>query len=865
MATNYPIVRLSRAQGERERLPGRRPRFPSKIPYDRQAQRLAKVFTDAEQSRRAYAAGVDVSIDPRAVVPERCLVFELLGDIPEFNLAAQALGLEWLGVETTTGDAEEADADDQSIAAPEDQQPQRLYLTMPTEQALSKLLTQWKRYASGRPHANEGERELWKLFGYLHDLRIWAVQDRLDPSLSDYVANILADAPNEHVVVDLDLWYRNEEEKRNRSLETLHGMLEEVEGELLDQVDIPEIRYQGVRIRVPAGVAQELVDGRGRIAEARDVMIIRPQSAYESQIEGEPVATVTELDDAELTGDCIAALLDGYPVDRHHLLADRLHIVEVEVTGAQAPAQTREHGTAMASLIVHGDLQAPDTAPLRRPLAVVPVLVAPSPGRKETTPAGKMPIGVIYRALKAITSANRRVNPELSKVVVINHSICDVYAPFVRRASPWATLLDYFSHEHNILFVVSAGNILSKFPVPAFTNIAAYEAASATTREAAVLGAIEMAKATRTLLSPAESVNSLTIGAVHADHAQPDNTAPPDPYPTFAMSNLASAVGLGVNRSVKPDFLEAGGRFATGMTNGASGFEVHARASAHYGQQVASPGLAGQLNRRILTSGTSNAAALTVRAAHFVAEALDDVFAGDDKHWLEMRTRAVMLKTLLAHGTTWGDVGDRLDSAYPPRDPKQWSPRRNAITQFLGYGRQNISRVVGGAGNRITLLAQDVIHAGERHEYVIPVPAPMLNNRELRTVTTTLSWTCPMTHTTADRRAVTLQLTGSMNNTKSIWDGIGRDGRAQPNITTANRGTLIHMTQHGKKLMTDGNGRMVIGVQANSKVGFEQHDVPYALAITLEVGVAVRSQLYAEVRAEIEQRVRGRARARAGK
>lgn len=860
MATDFPIVRLKRVQGERERIKGRKPRFPAKIPYGRQAQRLAQVFTRAEQSLATYAQGVDVAADPRAVVPERCLVFELVGDVPEFNLAAQALGLEWLATETTTGDAEEAEADDVGdSSAPEKQPPQRLYLTMPTEQALRRLLKQWKQYSGGKHYDDEGQRELWKLFGYLHDLRVWSVEDRLAPALSAYVASILEDDPEEHVTVDLDLWYRNDEERRDKSLETLNEMLEEVGGELLDQVDIPEIRYQGARIRVPGQTAQELVGGHGRLAEARDVMTIRPQSAFEFQIEGDGTPTETTLDAPALTRDCIAALLDGYPVDQHRLLAGRLQIVEVDIPGARAPARTREHGTAMASLIIHGDLKVPDTKPLNRPLAVLPVLVAPTVDDRETTPKGKMTIGVIYRALKVITAANRQSNPELRRVVVINHSICDVYAPFVRRASPWATLLDYFSHEHSLLFVVSAGNIFSKFPVVEFGDIAAYEGADETIREAAVLGSIEMSKATRTILSPAESFNALTIGAVHADYAEPDHTAPPDPYPTFAMTNLASAVGLGVNRSVKPDFLEAGGRFAAGMTNGRGGsLEVHARPSIHYGQQAAAPSITGQLTRRRLTSGTSNAAALTTRAAHFIADALDDLYADDEKSWHELKTRAVLLKTLLAHGTSWGDIGDKLDEAYPPRDPKKWSPRRNVITQFLGYGQLDISRVVSGAANRITLLGEDHIHAGERHEYIVPVPASMLNNREVRTVTITLSWSCPMTNTTADRRAVALQLTGALNNTSSFWDGIGRSGRAQPNASTANRGTLIHMVLEGKKLMTDANGRLVIGVQANSKIGFERHDVPYAVAITLELGQQIRSQLYTEV----EQRIRGRTRTR---
>ena len=787
-------------------------------------------------------------------------MFELLGDVPEFRLAAQALGLEWLATETITGDAEDAEAqNDADSSEPENQQPQRLYLTMPTEQALRRLLTQWKLYAGGESSRDKGQQELWKLFGYLHDLRVWSVEDRLDPTLSAYVANALKAHPGEHVTVDIDLWYRNEEDRRDKSLETLGEMLEEVGGELLDQVDIPEIRYQGARIRVPSNVAQELVKGQGHIAESKDVMTIRPQSVFESEIEGDSAPMTTRLDEPDLTGDCIAALLDGYPVDRHSLLADRLHIVEVDVASGRAPAQTREHGTAMASLIIHGDLKAPDTKPLSRPLAVLPVLVAPTVGARETTPKGKMPIGVIYRALKTIVAANQRVNPELSRVVVINHSICDIHAPLVRRASAWATLLDYFSHEHNLLFVVSAGNIFSKFPVVEFRNIAAYEAADEETREAAVLGSIEMSKATRTILSPAESVNSLTIGAVHADHAVPDHTAPPDPYPTFAMTNLASAVGLGLNRSVKPDFLEAGGRFAAGMTNARGGnLEVHAQPSAHYGQQVAAPSITGQLTRRRLTSGTSNAAALTTRAAHFIADALDELYAGDETPWHQLKTRAVTLKTLLAHGTSWGEIGEKLDKAYPPREPKKWSPRRNVITQFLGYGQIDISRVVSGAADRITLLAEDQIHAGDRHEYIVPVPPSMLNNREVRTVTITLSWSCPMTNTSADRRAVTLQLTGTLNNTSSFWNGIGRSGRAQPNASTANRGTLAHMVLEGKKLMTDAAGRLVIGVQATSKIGFELHDVPYAVAITLEVGQRARGQLYTEV----EQRVRGRTRTR---
>ena len=115
-----------------------------------------------------------------------------------------------------------------------------------------------------------------------------------------------------------------------------------------------------------------------------------------------------------------------------------------------------------------------------------------------------------------------------------------------------------------------------------------------------------------------------------------------------------------------------------------------------------------------------------------------------------------------------------------------------------------------------------------------------------------------MTQTTADHRAVVLQLTGTKKNASSFWDGVARTKRAQPNSSTAGRGTLIHTVQEGTKRMTDATGRLVIGVQAISKLGFAQHEVPYALAITLELGQLARSQLYAEV----AQRVRSRTRTR---
>lgn len=805
---------------------------------------------------------MDVSEDPRAVVPERCLVFELIGDSPQFNLAAQALGLEWLATESVPDKEDEDEGAEVSSDDPASQPPQRLYLTMPTEQALKQLLAQWKKFKKGDA-PDDDQKALWKLFEYLHALRVWSIEDRLDPAIAQYVASVLEDKKAQGVIVEIDLWYRTEAERRDQSLTTLRNLLKEVDGELLDEIDLEEIRYQGALVRLPGPIATQMAGGNGKIAALNDVMTIRPQSAYESQIEPTATESKSAAPERKIDRQCIAALLDGYPIDKHEVLDGRLEIIEVDIQGTNAPAATRNHGTAMASLIVHGDLQTTSSKALSRPLAVLPVLVAPAPQQRESTPAGKLPIGVIYRALKFIVeAAGKNETSPLDRIVVINHSICDQFAPFVRRPTPWAILLDYFSHTHRLLFVVSAGNILTSFPVSEYPDLESFSGEpDPLRRQAAILASIEMAKGTRGLLSPAESINSLTVGAVHGDDAPPDatGTAPIDPYPTFAMSNLASALGLGVNRSVKPDLLERGGRFTAGAANKPGGaVHIHPRAAAQYGQEVAAPSNKGDLKHRNRTAGTSNAAALVTRAAHFVADAVEDIFEADGIDWQSLPTRAVMLKTLLAHSASWGQIGEVLDKAYPPRERVKWSPRRNTITRFLGYGQIDHQRIMSGNENRITLLGEDMIRSGDRHEYIVPVPAALLNNRDIRSCTVTLSWTCPTTHTTVDPRGVVLQLSGD-NNTKSFWPGVKRSGsdkeRVQPNMSTAARGTLVHVVHDGKKLMADANGKIVIGVQAMAKPGFETHDVPYAVAITLEIGQQQRTTLYAQVSQQVQQQV----------
>jgi hypothetical protein len=73
--------------------------------------------------------------------------------------------------------------------------------------------------------------------------------------------------------------------------------------------------------------------------------------------------------------EAILALLDGVPVAAHPLLAVHGSIDDQFELEASAPVAERLHGTAMASLIIHGDRNRAEP-PLPRRVHVVPVLGA---------------------------------------------------------------------------------------------------------------------------------------------------------------------------------------------------------------------------------------------------------------------------------------------------------------------------------------------------------------------------------------------------------------------------------------------------------------------------------------------------------
>ena len=286
-------------------------------------------------------------------------------------------------------------------------------------------------------------------------------------------------------------------------------------------------------------------------------------------------------------------------------------------------------------------------------------------------------------------------------------------------------------------------------------------------------------------------------------HADGSGKCPPghvDPLNEIGVTNLGSRTGLGINRAIKPDVIEAGGRQFAASAHDASGVSVRANETGDVGQLAAAPDILGGGTSTVARStGTSNAAALVTRTAIRIADVAEGLFANDGQDWSARPTRAVVLKALLAHGCGWQATGDLLDAVYPPPERTRWARRREAITRFIGYGRVNLGRVLTANGSRITLLADDVIGHDQLHEYRIPIPRAMINNREIRRIVTTLAWSSPIEPSSTRYRGFALEII-DQDGKRNFWEGVKKV--AQPHPDAGRRGTLQHLVMMGNSLIS---------------------------------------------------------------
>ena len=789
--------------------------------------------------------------NPLGLQPEQVLVLETIGVIQDFIKAVRKVeGLEWLGEYELNDISPDHGFEDKKN--PDKPLRGQLFLIITDQRALQELHSLFEKWQKDAETTfPRGLAPLKNAFKYLYAIRHWNAEDRIRETgiMDDWQERLQYE--QEDVPFEAELWFRTNAQRREQAESQLRNIIASMDGEVIQQCVIPDIAYHAILGRIHRSQIQNVIDQPDtfhnvKLLQCEGIMHLRPVGQCATRMMEDTMETdaLQKEPHSELPhGDPIVALFDGMPLTGHQLLDGRLIVDDPDGYEDTYQALERMHGTNMASLICRGDLnEQGDT--IGHPLYARPIM-QPRHGYDErfdeAIPANVLPIDLVHRAVRRLYETENGEPPAAPSVRIINLSVCDLARPLDREMSPWARLLDWLAWKYQVLFIVSAGNHPQELeldvPRPDLSSLTDEE------RERAVLKALAADTRNRRLLSPAETLNGLTVAATHKDASSPlpsHNLI--DPFVQTNLPSVISAQGPGYRRAIKPDILLPGGRqFLTeklGTTHAKATLKIN-RFYRPPGQCVAYPGSAGLLDQTVHTRGTSNAAALASRGASFLYDLIEQL-RGQPNTYLPAQYDVVLMKALLVHGASWADAQTPYEVAL--KNTQNSRTFREYLGRFLGYGAADLPKVMACTEQRVTLLGFGSLNDGEGSEFILPLPPSLESVTEKRRLTITLAWLTPVKSSRQNYRVAHLWFDPTERNTIA-------PERIYADHSAAQRGTVQHEILEGNDaVLFQDRENIVIKINCRSDAAGIQDPIRYGLAVTLEVAEGIDIPIYQEIR-----------------
>lgn len=793
---------------------------------DQRARRIDARFDEASS---ALDEQVQLVASIHAADPQLVLVLEALDEQIDLTRVAQRLGIEILA---EAEGASEPTAEFQLRSA----QPKNplitscLHAVCTDITSFEKMRRLWRIW-NIEPALPRGYSALGELFAHLKDLRPWGPQDRLGSiDWDDYFAGRIDDRPH---TIEVELWYRHTAARRQQSQQEVSTLIQEAGGVITSTATIDQIGYHGMKCTVPTHALRDLASGNHdavQMIRSTDVMYMRI-AAQSLPAVGPPTESLEQETPRLPTGNAVLCLLDGVPAANHPLLRDRVTVYDPDDLASRATVDELRHGTWMSSVAVWGDRARTARAAVR-PVLVRPVLTPAedTQDRHEEISADVLVPDLMWRTFRELFDGTGNEPPAAPDVMIINISIGDPAAPFDTIMSSWARIIDWLSYEYGVLVVVSAGNHQRLKLSPASSSDVI--AATGPARRRIILEAICRSQAGRRLLAPAEAVNAITVGAVHAD----GSPAAPQGYAVDPMDGLFSVspispTGSGYRRSIKPDLAASGGRvfFRDGITP-QDAITFAGLTKIGPGIKVATPTQFEETH----IAGTSPAAVLMSRRAARLHDVVDQITVGIT---LTRQQKVSAIKALLVHGTS---VAREAEHA----------PLAGSAAFGNGIAARDLSD--GCASNEAVVLYVGSIGANQEQELLFPLPNG-LSVRETKRIDATLAWLTPTNWRHRQYRRAALAFVTPAGSIPKLETPNG------VSYATSTRGatTVQRQTWELKKAFASGQGsNMSVRVKCYEQAGgLLGERVDFAVALSLWVAPTLGVDVYSQVRTQVESRV----------
>lgn len=837
-----PIILFS--EPEKADRESKKPAFQkfSKPSFERQYDRLQPTFSVLKSAFEQKNLKLQQS--PIGINPDFALVFEIIGTVDNFYTAVSHCdGLEWMF--DRDFDTFEPDDDFFELGKHGERIEKslngKLYCIMSNQQAMTQMLSLWERFNSGESDVfQRGFTGLRDVFVNIKNIRKWNAQDRISETYAvEYWRENLSFEGAVTIPFEIELFYRADESKRAAASRQISIEIENLGGRILQNCVVGAISYHALLVELPRASIESLVNHYEEIAltQVDDIMFFRPtcQSAFR-------VSTDTEIFDKEmnipeeLPVPPVVAVFDGMPLQNHALLKNRVIIDDPDDYANGYEGKYRIHGTAMSSLVIHGDLNHNED-PISSPVYVRPILKPKQVGidqYDEFVPPDKLFVDVIHRAILRIAEGETATAPT---VKVINLSIGDPVRQLAAVMSPIARLLDYLSYRYKLLFVISAGNHreITNYVTTKFSSM---KSSSMQQRNKVFFDAIQENQRNMKVLAPAESINSLTVGAIYDDYCDTAETERFIYAVERGMPSPVSSFGRGYRSMITPDIFYRGGRkFIRGNIHDDISWVLSNREP---GCKVAAPYGADSSSGQAFSFGTSDAAAQITHEAAKCYDILAQVFMDETAEEVPDSYKAILLKAMLTHGASWKNVCDKLSNA-TSCSPKQ-------LTKWLGNGIPDISRVRSCTQNRITLIGMGALKRDEGNVFHLPLPLDFSSKLTKRKLTVTLAYLSPIT---PDRQLYrTAQLWFSIEDEKGLVSE-----RQNTEWQAVRKGTLQHEIFVGENPVVWNDDDLIIKVNCKEEAGKFKEAIPYCLFVSFEIAEGTDVDLYAKVATKIKQRV----------
>ncbi|MGE8225166.1 MAG: S8 family peptidase [Stenotrophomonas sp.] len=789
--------------------------------------------------------------------PEMVLVLDVAGSVADLARAVEIVpGLEWL-VDLVQ---DQIPPDDDFYFAKEGDRDKpigrQIYLLGTNQQALNQLLALWQRYqqAPHEPFAR-GLAPLKHVFEQLREIRPWDHRDRVGPDILQEWQWLIESDQQSHRF-EVEAWHSTSAAWNQAASREINRLVAAEGGRILASTLLSQIAYHGFLVELPVESIDKVLRGELTDLVLSDrIMFFRPRAQTISDAQVEEGATPIPPAQAAPRRPPVVALLDGLPLANHTLLAGHLQIDDPDNWEQNYEAKDRLHGTAMSSLLLYGEGDAAAPMPDRQ-LYVRPIM-RPDPAdfsdrRTEHTPDDVLLIDLIHRAVRRICVGEADQGPVAPTIKIINLSMGDPKRIFAREMSPWARLLDWLAFQHSLLFIVSAGNCKDELTLA--TPRDSLGGMSVEDRQQLATAALLQDETSRRLMSPGESINALTVGALHMDASVPARM-PANRYDLFTSGGLSpyTRIGHGYRRSIKPDLLAPGGRMLhlEGYAGALDKTTVQGLSiTTAPGHKVAVPPMpGGSLDQTTYSRGTSNAAALTSRVAAQAHEVLEQLRQGNQAMF-GPEYDAVMIKAMLVHGTSWGTLSDSLIALKPElshiRDANaKRVAEKDYLQRWLGYGALNEDRTLSCIDERATLLGVGQLAEDSAVLFSAALPPSLGGRREWRRLTVTLAWLSPTNSKNQRYRRAKLWLS-QMDKELDVKrvNSVHHDA--------AQRGTVQHEVLEGERALAFLDGDVfTCKVNCAADAGGFEGEIRFALCVSLEVAIGSPVRVYEEIRQRV--------------